>query len=191
MVNKFNLEEMQQAVNSRQLSASEQPQNQETTEQRVRFEKAMDQLWLSLSEIYGSTLVSQYGETIPEAWELLLKGLTPRQISNGLNALSTRDSAFPPNAAEFRQLCLPDTISPDGGNSGAYIMISDPKHPNHQPKRLESDTYRSKRKKAGRSALDEMLGNLADVQDSVPLDGKMSDEEVNALIEQDKRNAGK
>ena len=192
MVNKFNLEEMQQAVDSRQLTALKQPQNQETIEERQKFEKVMDRLWLRLSEIYGSALVSQYGETIPEAWELLLKEVTPDQIASGLGKLATRESAFPPNAAEFRQLCLPATISPNGGNSDAYLMISDPKHPSYQdPKRIESDSYVSKRRQAGRSALDGMKDLLADVQDSVPLNGKMSDEEVKALIEQERKDAEK
>ncbi len=57
---------------------------------------------------------------------------------------------YPPSYAEFAGLCK-HKISPDGTNSAAYIQ--------YQPeKRIESDEHVSKRKKAGRSALDEMKG---------------------------------
>ena len=85
---------------------------------------------------------------------------------------------------------LKNRISPDGGNSGAYVMISDPKHPSYQdPKRIESDSYVSKRKQAGRSALDSMKGMFDDEgEKEIP---KLSNEEVLNLIEQEKKDAGK
>ena len=65
---------------------------------------------------------------------------------------SIGEKNYPPSYAEFIGLCKP-TISPDGTNSGAYIQ--------YKPEnRIESDEYVSKRKKAGRMALDEMLGKL-------------------------------
>ena len=138
----------------------ETPQTAESKNDRLKQEKVWDRLWLRLAEIYGSSLVSQYGETIPESWELLLTDVTPLQIKDGLNALATRDSSFPPNAAEFRQLCLPKTISPDGVNSSAYLSFDDPKHPSYEPpKQLESDSYKERKRKAGNNA----LSNLKDL----------------------------
>lgn len=93
--------------------------------------------------------------------------IAPDQIKNGLNALATRKDTWPPNAAEFRQLCLPTTISPNGGNTAAYLRFDDPKHPRNDPlspeycppqdKRLE---HVSKRKKTGKDALKGILENL-------------------------------
>lgn len=89
-------------------------------------------------------------------------GVTPDQIADGLNRIATREDKWPPNAQEFRQLCLPETISPDGNNSAAYIGFDDPKHPRNDPSSPEyykqaigigSDTHISKRKQAGNAAL--------------------------------------
>lgn len=52
-----------------------------------------------------------------------MKEITPEQIKRGLNALVDRKEAWPPTGTEFRQLCLPTSISPDGTNSGAYIAF--------------------------------------------------------------------
>lgn len=105
---------------------------------------------------------------MPEAWIALLKGITSSQIKGGLNKLATRDSPFPPNGSEFRQLCLPDTISPDGKNSAAYLQFNDPRHPRNDPespeyvrtapKGIEGDQWKRDRKKAGNSELGRMKG---------------------------------
>jgi hypothetical protein len=121
--------------------------------ERAKTERVMDRLWLRLAEIYGHQLVSQYGETIPESWELLLKEVTPDQIKDGLNNLVNRKDTWPPNAQEFRQLCLPKTISPDGTNSQAYIQYK-------PAPQITDQGAISKRKKAGRKALSEMMKGL-------------------------------
>lgn len=131
----------------------------ESRREELKRGRLMDRLWERLQEIYGHQLNSQYGETIPESWERLLTEVSPEQIKNGLNNLSSRSDSWPPNAVEFRQLCLPTTISPDGTNSGAYLYIDDPKHPLARDKArmaLQSDEQISKKRKAGRSALDGM-----------------------------------
>lgn len=61
-----------------------------------------------------------------------MTGITPEQIKNGLEALANRNDKWPPNAIEFRQLCLPTKISPDGTNSGAYLEYGTPEHPAYQ-----------------------------------------------------------
>lgn len=89
-----------------------------------------------------------------------MTGITPGQIKNGLENLINRKESWPPNAIEFRQLCLPDTISPNGRNSDAYLSFDDPGHPEYEfygkPKQLEDKTMVSKRKKKGIDALDEL-----------------------------------
>jgi len=107
-----------------------------------------------------------------ETWERLLTGISPEQIKNGLENLTKREDTWPPNAQEFRQLCLPDTISPDGKNSAAYLQFDDPKHPRNDPespeyvrtatKGIEGDQWKRDRKKAGNSELGRMKGMFPD-----------------------------
>ena len=61
-----------------------------------------------------------------------MTGISPEQIKQGLEALVTRKESWPPNAVEFRQLCLPETISPDGHNSSAYLSFDSPDHPQYE-----------------------------------------------------------
>lgn len=165
---KIDLTELQAQIDNRQLSASEQP-----TQRTEHQERIIETIWETLTDIYGSTLANQYGDVMPEAWIALLKGLSPIQMKAGLNKLATRESPFPPNGAEFRQLCLPETISPDGKNSSAYLSFDDPKHPEYAhygKKKLESSGYVSKRKEAGRAA-------LSGLRDMFP-EAKPKDEEL-------------
>ena len=146
----INLDKIQQDIDSRLLTERTEPQpNGKLTE---REERVLDRLWVRLLEIYGHQLNSQYGETIPESWVMLLKGITPDQIKTGLNGLVKRKDTWPPNAQEFRQLCLP-TKSPDGTNSAAYIQYK-------PAPRLTDQGAISKRKAAGKKALGEMLDGL-------------------------------
>ena len=143
---------------------------QQDERESAKQERVWDRLWIRLSEIYGHQLASQYGETIPESWERLLTGITPDQIRDGLNRLATRKDTWPPNAAEFRNLCLPETISPDGKNSAAYLRFDDPKHPRNDPespefvrrgtKGIEGDQWKAKKKKAANSELERMKDML-------------------------------
>lgn len=107
-----------------------------------------------------------------------MRGITPQQISDGLNKIPDRQDSWPPNAKEFRQMCLPEGIAPRDkkgtGNSDAYLGIHDSRHSMNRPARTEygeSDRklltgtkYISNRKKAGRRELDAMLTSLADVK---------------------------
>ena len=86
-------------------------------------------------------------------------GIAPEQIKNGLEALTTRTDKWPPNAVEFRQLCLPESISPNGGNADAYLSINDPRHSCYQPKGIEDLTKKAKAKAVGQ----ETLTNLKDM----------------------------
>lgn len=129
-----------------------------------RLELAMEALWEMMTDIYGPKFSSQYGEEPSQAWTMLLKGITPRQIKDGLNRLSGRDSSFPPDGIEFRALCLPETIAPKDdkgcGNYAAYLSIRDKRHPDYRPLGVESDSHKAKRKATGKTVLDNLKGIL-------------------------------
>ena len=156
MTNPINLTDLQDQINSRQLTELKLP-----TKRTEKQEQVIETTWEILTDIYGSGLTSQYGDVMPEAWIMLLKGITPTQITEGLGRIKGRNSSFPPNGEEFRQLCMPETISPDGVNSSAYLSFDDPKHPSYEAykPRIESDSYKERKRKAGNSA----LSNLKDL----------------------------
>jgi hypothetical protein len=93
-----------------------------------------------------------------------LRGVTPEQIRDGLEALTTRKDTWPPNAVEFRQLCMPSTVSPDGVNSSAYISFTDKSHPEHEvyggTKRIENDSYKVRKRKSGNEAIKKLREGL-------------------------------
>ena len=145
-----------------QLIESEQPTK--SASESAKQERVMDRLWQRLSEIYGYQLVSQFGTTIPESWAKLLTGITPDQIKTGLENLVHRTDNWPPNSIEFRNLCLPKKISPDGTNTAAYLTFDDPKHPQYEhynaQKRLPDEKATTKRRLAGNAALVALKGVL-------------------------------
>ena len=160
MSSKINLDDLQHQIDKRQLNEQEQPQNDGRPTKRVMF-----RLWEVMQEAYGHQWNSQYGEEPTETWERLLTGITPEQIRDGLEALTGRKDTWPPNAQEFRQLCLPATISPDGMNSDAYLNPSDPKHSQHQywllnrTLKLEDGSVKERKQKTG----NDHLKNLKDI----------------------------
>jgi hypothetical protein len=116
-----------------------------------------------MQEAYGHQFNSQFGEEPTETWERLLTGITPDQIRDGLEKLASRKDTWPPNAQEFRSLCLPDKIAPDGHhNSSAYLSFDDPEHPEHEfygkRKRIESDDYKTRKRKKGNETLSGLKG---------------------------------
>ena len=148
---KIDLTDLQQQIDKRQLKEQEQPANDGKPSKKLMF-----RLWEVMQEAYGHQWNSQFGEEPTETWERLLTGITPEQIKNGLEKLTKRVDTWPPNAQEFRQLCLPETISPDGKNTSAYLEFSDEKHPEHKQfgrKQIESDSMISKKKQAGNNHL--------------------------------------
>ena len=115
---------------------------------------------------------------MPEAWITLLKGITPKQITEGLNRVAVRGSTFPPNGAEFRNLCLGITMDKNGNDTthqhkgAAHIEFNDPNHPSYQPKRIENDDYKTKKRKAGNaqlSGLRDMFGSAKADEEGQPV----------------------
>ena len=138
--------------------------------------KVMIRLWEVMQETYGRQWESSNGSTPTKTWERLLTGISPDQIADGLDRMLDRASSFPPNGAEFRNLCLGRSVDSKGRDtttdhkSAAYLYIGDPKHPTNDPASpeyvsrpsmgIESDEFKKKRKKAGNSALKDMMSGL-------------------------------
>ena len=148
---KINSDQIQAAINSPSSNAHDL--QTKSANERAKQERVMDRLWARLMEIYGHQLNSQFGPTIPESWERLLTGISPDQLKHGLDSLAGRSETWPPNAVEFRSLCLPQTVSPDGKNSKAYLSFSDPAHPDYEPVKIENLTQKQKRVEKARSEL--------------------------------------
>lgn len=87
--------------------------------------------------------------------------VSPEQIGHGVANLISRKEEWPPSAVEFRNLCLPEKISPDGKNSTAYIDFKDPRHPYYQKPRIENLTQRERREKVARESLDNLKAMFA------------------------------
>lgn len=63
-------------------------------------------LWVRMTDLYGHKFSSQFGKSPSDTWVRCLEGLTPEQIAQGLNAIVSNPTPWPPGAAEFRALCL-------------------------------------------------------------------------------------
>lgn len=94
---------------------------------------------------------------MPETWIQLLKGFSSTDLKRGLEAVLKSESSWPPNALEFRDLCLKNSQA-HAKNHTAYIDFNDPDHPNFTEPRIESDAMKSERESTARTALDKMKG---------------------------------
>ena len=70
----------------------------------------LDKLWIKMSEMYGHRWTSNFGVSadMSHSWATVLKGITGKQIANGLNVLVDKGDEFdwPPPANVFRAMCL-------------------------------------------------------------------------------------
>ena len=70
----------------------------------------LDKLWIKMSEMYGHRWTSNFGVSADtsHSWATVLKGITGKQIANGLNVLVEKGDEFdwPPPANVFRAMCL-------------------------------------------------------------------------------------
>ena len=78
-------------------------------------------LWAVMLSLYGHSWASQYGDgsgpELNEAqrqWARVLHGLTLEQIRHGVWQTERRAERWPPNAGEFRGLCLDYRPPPQG-----------------------------------------------------------------------------
>ena len=76
----------------------------------------LEKLWITMTQTYGHKWTSSFGE-VPKAdhaWAKILGGLTGQQIANGLRRMievaaanaGTGKESWPPDATEFRAMCL-------------------------------------------------------------------------------------
>lgn len=75
-----------------------------------RLHAALAELWVRMASAFGNRWVSQYGHA-PEGvdlaeWGEVIRGLTPRELSTGMQAIRTSGREWPPTAPEFRALCM-------------------------------------------------------------------------------------
>ena len=146
MVDKINLDDWQRQIDKRQLRECKPDEPRQQLDEEAGWN-----VWETMTKLFHHAWTSREGEEPTEHWVQLLTEFTPAQIDSGFNKLLSWDSDFPPTALQFRKMCLPATISPNGGNSGAYII--------YKPEKLIEDRgYVAKRKKAGKSALNAMKG---------------------------------
>lgn len=89
--------------------------------------------------------MSQYGATPNDVWIAALQGVTTDQLIAGTDKLATWRSptGWPPNAGEFRDLCKPATVSPDGTNAQAYVEFTPERALSHD-KRTAAERARDK-----------------------------------------------
>ncbi len=94
---------------------------------------------------------------MPETWISLLMEFSSTDLKRGLEGLLKRTDTWPPNALEFRDLCLKNSHA-HAKNHTAYIDFNDPGHPNYQENQIESDAMKNERESSAKTALDKMKG---------------------------------
>lgn len=94
---------------------------------------------------------------MPETWTRLLNEFSSTDLKRGLEGLLKRESSWPPNGIEFRDLCLKNSHS-HAKNHSAYIDFHDPNHPDYEAPRIESDEMKAERESTAKTALDQMKG---------------------------------
>ena len=63
------------------------------------------QVWTALAEMYGQTLLTNFGAEPPPLWAAKIAELTDAQIAQGLRAMSERQSSYAPALGEFVAAC--------------------------------------------------------------------------------------
>jgi hypothetical protein len=63
------------------------------------------QVWSGLAEIFGQTLLTNFGAEPPPLWRARIDELSDAKLANGLRNLSQRDSAFCPTLGQFVTAC--------------------------------------------------------------------------------------
>ncbi len=62
-------------------------------------------VWSALTEIFGNTLVSNFGESPPPIWREKIQLLSNEEIAQGLEKLSGADSGYAPTLGQFMAAC--------------------------------------------------------------------------------------
>lgn len=97
--------------------------------------------------MFGSTFVSQYGNTPLVTWVQAIATLTDEEIFNGLHAVAMSGDTFPPTLPKFVVLCRGSHQEP---HAGMYKQLpsSPPETKEHRDARLERGRQRVEEIKA-------------------------------------------
>ena len=149
--------------NPRSLIESKQEPNRENErELQERAESLTDKAWTKLTAMYGHKFASQFGETPDDTWVTCLRGISPRQIADGLNACLESHPVWPPGAAQFRGLCLGLFIEKDGTDSWQQRKMA---ALDKKPRKIAlpiGEEIRLERQEKGNKALGDILGMFDD-----------------------------
>jgi len=74
----------------------------------MKSAKIIYELWGVMIALFGDTWVRSFGEKIDQSgqWAETLRGLTRKQVADGIEAVRKSGRSWPPAAPEFRALCL-------------------------------------------------------------------------------------
>ena len=94
-------------------------------------------VWIKMTEIFGTLLVSSFGETPPAAWSRAISKLNDIEVQRALTNCLKREDKYPPTLSEFLMLSRDER-----------------KHVSHKIyKRLSTYSYHEIYKKTGRDEL--------------------------------------
>ena len=112
------MEHINKTLNHAVRSVASTPQSQPepasaTSEKRYNVAgehlTLLELLWKRMTEMYGHRWTSSLGEVPVDGWAIAVEGFSPKQIRDGLIKMvqDPQFKSWPPNALEFRALCLP------------------------------------------------------------------------------------
>jgi hypothetical protein len=64
-----------------------------------------ERVWRALSEMYGSKVVRDFGESVPNVWRSAVGALNRFEIDRGLRRLTMQGGASPPTLPQFIKAC--------------------------------------------------------------------------------------
>ncbi len=65
----------------------------------------MDVVWASLCQIFGSRVIQQFGERMPDMWRRKLAACTRHELLRALDHFASSGGSWPPTLPEFWQAC--------------------------------------------------------------------------------------
>lgn len=69
-----------------------------------------ERTWSALAEIFGQTLLTNFGPEPPPLWRARIDELSDEQLATGLRELSRRDVAYAPTLGQFVSACRGDGL---------------------------------------------------------------------------------
>lgn len=116
-----------------------------SADDRWRAPPELWDLWEALADVFGDQFTRRFGEEPSPGWHLALCDVPREKLRRGLDELRKGAWRFPPNATEFRELCLRTVPQ-------AHLPFP--------PALPESDDARTRREAAGREHIAKMKAIL-------------------------------